>query len=320
MKKKISYYISVLIFINICILFIIVLVLPNQLKIDIRWALFSNVTDKQVFQLPPEKMDDFKWSKDKFRKQFLYNNHLPFDTIKSDSVRHSIEKIVLKFSKNGGIGCGEKSNNLIENINWVQEGSGHGCCSDHSQVFLSLSLLNDIPSREVHHKSHTFNEYWDKELDKWIWVDSQFCLMAQNENGEYLGLLDIHTAFKNQKKVNWYFFGTSRHQLYQKNPYEDKNKYFTSEPFGALIMTMGNNIFEQDYYNKKTYFLPKDLRQLILYSIGIYPKFSIYDPDQKIIPYYKKVRDCIYIAIILYSTCLAYFTFSIFFKKSQPKS
>ena len=83
---------------------------------------------------------------------------------KMDDSINTIKKaqtISLLYSKNGGSGCGEKSDNLIENLKWLSQDIGYGCCSDHTQTFLALSILNGVFSREVHHIGHTFNEFYD---------------------------------------------------------------------------------------------------------------------------------------------------------------
>ena len=46
-----------------------------------------------------------------------------------------------------------------------------------------------------------------------------------------------------------------------------------------MIMTLGNNVLEVDYYNQKLLWLPKVVRQAVLLIFKIQPKYLIYDPQ-----------------------------------------
>jgi hypothetical protein len=270
--------------------------LPDQLKIDTRFAFFTRFTESNdLFSLKPDDLQStnvpFICYKQKYLTDFFNKNQL--DAFKfADTIPFykRVQKIVLSYSKNGGEGCGLYSDDLIKNIRWLHEDNGHGCCSDHSQVFLAMCLVNRIFPREVHHKSHTFVEYFDPNEGKWVWVDSQYCLMATDESGNFMGLNDIYHYMQQRKSVNWVFFGNENHAFYHKAISSEITNYFNPEEFEVLTMTLGNNVFAQDYYNKKMSFLPKEIRQALLLTVGIQPRYLMYDPKNCFRAYFERIR------------------------------
>ena len=79
-----------------------------------------------------------------------------------------------------------------------------------------------------------------------------------------------------KEKFRWIFFGTSKHKIYSILPSTDINYQLSN--FQTMIMTLGNNVFEVDYYNQKLSWLPKDVKQFILLILKKQPKYLIYDP------------------------------------------
>jgi hypothetical protein len=277
----------------------------SQVKIDVRQALFTEiVSNTQIFCDSVVLTPNFLHFKQEHLGEFLREQKgdssimsmLGEDTSRLQEER--VQSIIMRYSKNGGDGCGSRSSDLAKNILWVSEGSGHGCCSDHSQVFLALCAINKIQAREVHHKLHTFNEYYDTDLQKWVWVDTQFALMAKGRDGQYLSFLQLSESIVDSASINWVFFGKSCHNLSDLNPYR-ANEYFRPPAFSHLMMTMGNNVFEQNTYSKKLAFLPTELRSLILISLGVQPKYIAYCTDDSLEQFYFKVKVCFLLSILV---------------------
>ena len=185
------------------------------------------------------------------------------------------------FSRNGGQGCGTHSNNLMENFYWVKNVGG--CCSDHSQVFLAILLSNGFNAREVHNLEHTFNEVYDKKNKKWIWIDSQYKLIAFNSEGELLSLYEIFKNYQTYKNINFSFFGDKNDAFHGK----DVNKtisnssdgsYWSKSGFSVLFFTNGNNVFKENYLNLKYSFLPREISQTFFLTLGLRPNYLYYDP------------------------------------------
>lgn len=305
-QNKILKFISLNLIISSTVLFL----LPPQTKLNIRWILFSKrIESKTSFLHNPKKfrdsLPDFIIYKKNILQDIIDRRKIsPLIWKKIDDSINTVKKaqaICLLYSKNGGVGCGEKSDNLIENIKWLSQDNGHGCCSDHAQTFIALSIINGIFPREVHHIGHTFNEFFDPYWKKWIWIDSQFCLMAQNNKGEYLSFYELNNIIERKEKFRWVFFGTSKHKFYSILPSTDINYQLSN--FQTMIMTLGNNVFEVDYCNQKLSWLPKDVKQFILLILKKQPKYLIYDPHNN---FYKSINQsrnqiitfCLFLVVI----------------------
>jgi hypothetical protein len=282
----------------------------DDFKVNARQLIFSKIIKSpKVFEAPPDslgsygfkeyKNDFLSFFKEKNKSELAQNHFIIADSIPTTE---TIKKIVLSFSKNGGKGCGDYSDDLMQNIIWSKYGGG--CCSDHAQVFTALCLLNGLYTREVHNKIHTFNEVWDIELKKWIWVDPQFCLLGMDNKGNYLSLLEIQNRITNKKKINWQFFGNRNHIFYNTSPIS--HQYYQPKIFSEITITMGNRVFSEDIWNEKLKFLPKDLRQLIMISTGISPTYYIYSVSSKFKNQFLFGKILILISIFFYTSTNLY--------------
>lgn len=153
---------------------------------------------------------------------------------------------------------------------------------------------------------------------KWIWVDPQFCLLAKDSAGNYLSLFEIHKLSGLKIKVNWVFFGTSKHEFYSTNP--STHPLYKPDQFRSIIMTMGNRVFLEDAWNKKLYFLPKDLGQAILILIGVHPKYELFGFNTDYARGVTKVRTIILGLMSIYSVINFYLIFLLYRKRSRYSS
>ena len=270
--------------INIAFILLIIYFTPDQLKIDVRTFLFTKKVN--LPSLSEYNKEDFlkpygflKWKKKYYN--LTEKRELLKITLKEGTFLDSLKQIVNLFSRNGGPGCGAHSKNLMENFYWVKNGGG--CCSDHSQVFLAILLSNGFVAREVHNLEHTFNEVYDRKNKKWIWIDSQFKLVAFNTSGVLLNMYEIFTYYQSNKKIIFSFFGDKNDALYGK----DVNKTISNSSdgsnwskndFSILFFTNGNNVFRENYLNLKYSFLPREISQTIFLALGMRPNYLYYDP------------------------------------------
>lgn len=270
--------------INLTFILSILYLTPDQLKIDVRTFIF--IKKVNINSIADYNKEDFltpygflHW-KEKYynltEKRELLKIHLNDGTFLD-----SLKQMVNSFSRNGGSGCGTHSDNLIENFYWVKNAGG--CCSDHSQVFLAILLSNGFIAREVHNYEHTFNEVYDKKNKKWIWIDSQYKLVAFNSEGELLNIYEIFKNYQSDKNINFSFFGDKNDAFYGK----DVNKtisntsdgsYWSKDGFSVLFFTNGNNIFRENYLNLKYSFLPREISQTLFLTLGLRPNYLYYDP------------------------------------------
>lgn len=270
--------------INLTFILSIIYFTPDQLKIDVRTFLFTKKVN--LPSLSEYNKEDFlkpygflKWKKKYYN--LTEKRELLKITLKEGTFLDSLKQIVNLFSRNGGPGCGAHSKNLMENFFWVKNGGG--CCSDHSQVFLAILLSNGFVAREVHNLKHTFNEVYDRKNKKWIWIDSQFKLVAFNTSGVLLNMYEIFTYYQSNKKIIFSFFGDKNDALYGK----DVNKTISNSSdgsnwskndFSVLFFTNGNNVFRENYLNLKYFFLPREISQTIFLALGMRPNYLYYDP------------------------------------------
>lgn len=268
--------------INIIVLYL-VFKLPKTLLVDLRQVYTTNKVDEMIFLLPPSRLSDIGFKKeDKLLINNFYNKNHNFLLINkylyNDSISIFLKSklIALSYSKYGGNGCGYYNEDLINKINWVAKGGG--CCSDHSMVFISLSLLNGINSREVSNMNHTFNEFWDPKKCKWIFIDTEYLVMAQDSSGNYLSTLEIFQAKNNGSKVILDFFGPTN-----ESAKAVALRYFNPNSFQSLIFNMGNAVFTEEYWNKSLFFFPKEVRQFIFIISGVQKGYNIIGKDSNYI-------------------------------------
>jgi hypothetical protein len=270
--------------INLTFILSIIYFTPDQLKIDVRTFLFTKKVN--LPSLSEYNKEDFlkpygflKWKKKYYN--LTSKRELLKITLKEGTFLDSLKQIVNLFSRNGGPGCGAHSKNLMENFYWVKNGGG--CCSDHSQVFLAILISNGFVAREVHNLKHTFNEVYDRKNKKWIWIDSQFKLVAFNTSGVLLNMYEIFTYYQSNKNIIFSFFGDKNDALYGK----DVNKTISNSSdgsnwskndFSVLFFTNGNNVFRENYLNLKYSFLPREISQTIFLALGMRPNYLYYDP------------------------------------------
>ena len=213
---------------------------------------------------------------------------------------HKAQFIALLYSKNGGPGCGDFSD-LMNAILEIDDNDGMGCCSDHSEVFIALSHVLGLNSREVSHTGHTFNEIYDPDVNKWLWIDTQYALMAKDDEGNYLSLLEMMKRMREGQQIRYDFFGNSSHLFSRSLPNEHIH-YDSKDDFEYIMLTLGDNVFSQDHFNGKLKFLPKSIRQIISLVLGMQPKHIIYAPEMN--EKLNRLHSIKVISIVLFSTLI----------------
>lgn len=273
---------------NILILVFFVIIIPKDLKIKTRTYIFSKQVEISSLKEYNRKnfLDKYGF---KHRKLEYYhstgnNEILKKNMCLSKDFTDSIMILVNSLGKSVGEGCGSNSDDIIANHLSVSQ--GQGCCSDYSQVFIALCIANNITVREVSNLEHTFDEVYYEKYNKWIFVDPQFKLIALNEESIPLNSFEILQSYKNLRKINFVFIGNNKDYLFNRNVsrfIKSSNiPNWTPEAFSALMLTNGNNVFQENKYNKQFRIFPKELRQFFLLSFGIKPIYLLYDPENKL--------------------------------------
>jgi len=153
-----------------------------------------------------------------------------------------------------------------------------GVCSDFAQVFNNLCVINDIKVKEWGFKSisqkrgirggHSFNEFYSKELKKWILIDTYKCIFLYKDNSDIpLSVFELFDALKENKKI----ILKNIEPNYLTDPIRVKEVYLSSNSVPFLITNYHNKTY--DYYLKKFNFLPVFFTHGVIYLLGKSYKF-----------------------------------------------
>lgn len=283
----------------------------DKWPVKIKYALFTEITeDKDLFNESPKGMVNvgfkryFNDLKDDW-KMIMRSDIPEFISLeKNIAGMNEVDKaktIVLKLIKNGSDYCSD-INSLRIKLKYLYDGS-HGCCTDHSQSFLAYATVFGMNSREVHSVRHVTSEFFVPEKDKWLWIDPLYAIMAKDQNGEYLSLTEIRDRYYEEKIIDYEYFGDNTIYFKDKDPYQ-YTYYDDKDDFTDLMVTWGNNVFEEDNFNQKLIVLPKSLRQFIGIKLGYIPHYlrlvDHYSDNANIQKYMgRKYNALIYIMVIV---------------------
>lgn len=187
-----------------------------------------------------------------------------------------VETIALWMTNNikRGRGLGLSSEDTIK-IMTLEKG---GVCSDFAQVFNNFCVINDIKVKEWGFKSvsknkcisggHSFNEFYSKELEKWILIDTYKCIFFYKKNDAIpLSVFELFDTLKENEKV--IFKNIDPNCLTE--PIRVEDLYLSSNCIPFLITNYHNKTY--DYYLKKFDFLPVFFTHGIIYLLGKSYKF-----------------------------------------------
>lgn len=197
-------------------------------------------------------------------KIFPHNNTVSNDLEKVETIARWMINNIKR-----GRGLGLSSEDTVK-IMTLEKG---GVCSDFAQVFNNLCVINNIKVKEWGFKSistkkglrggHSFNEFYSKELEKWILIDTYKCIFFyKSESNIPLSVFELFDALKESKKV---FFKTLE-PTYFTDPIRVKDVYLSSNSVPFLITNYHNKTY--DYYLKKFDFLPLFFIHGLIYLLG----------------------------------------------------
>jgi len=183
-----------------------------------------------------------------------------------------VQAMVPIFSRNGHLtDCGD-FRDLSDTLQRIGIGEGQGCCSDHTAAFMALSSLLGISAREMIHTDHVTAEFYEPASNQWVWVDPQFALMARDEQGRHLSLLELRNRYLADEPIDFEFIGNEYHELRNRDPLSQRF-YDDKSDFAVYSATWGNNVFEQDAFERRLGFLPIYARQLLGFATGQFPGY-----------------------------------------------
>jgi hypothetical protein len=295
--------------------------------VNFRQALFSSMTaNDDIFSASPDILISrygFKTEPKQLKEEFysslanigyVQNGRRAIEGQKDEI--NKAKSVVLLFQKEDEDKLADFPS-FLEEIKTFAEPNVYGDCSDNAEVFAALGSFFGLTVREVHNTVHVFSEMYDHDLHKWIWIDPENAIMARNDKGEYLSLVEMTQRYYKNEKINFELFGRNKEPEMKKNYfyyyYDGKDK------FSYIMMTLGNNFYQVDQYRNRLSFLPKIFQQFILLVGNIQPHYIIYSGDRAVITEWKLIK---YLSIIVISGVILmniFLVFIIYYWKS-PKS
>ncbi len=117
----------------------------------------------------------------------------------------------LKRNIKGGPGLSEPSGMALKTM---LSGKG-GVCSDMAQIFNNFCVINDIKVREwgttcipfnKRYGGHSFNEFYSKELQKWVLIDVYWGFLFYDLQNKPLSVIEFFTLKRADEKLKYQSF------------------------------------------------------------------------------------------------------------------
>lgn len=166
-----------------------------------------------------------------------------------------------------------------------------GYCADFTQVFNGLAISSGISVREwgmsfggFNGTGHAFNEVYDAEREKWIFIDSHKSFYVRDVmNGQPLSAMEFRERLL---AVD----GDTTFQIEYIDPEHfgfrslDKALAFYHRGQDQFFLWYGNNVFSYDNHPIVKFFgfVSRPLEQLAAIAIGIHPRIRIIESDSNI--------------------------------------
>lgn len=149
-------------------------------------------------------------------KYFYQVNSIIFKDSRPDGDLETVRQISvwLKSQIKGGPGLSEPSEKALDTM---LSGNG-GVCSDMAQIFNNFCVINDVKVREwgtttapfnPKFGGHSFNEFYCKELEKWILVDVSYNILFYNAIGTPLSVIELYQLNRAQSLVTYSGFNNA---------------------------------------------------------------------------------------------------------------
>lgn len=279
--------------------------------VRIRNAMVANLGHPDQTQWSPAAIPaNFNWEQqpapDFFTK--IVGDVLPSDT--SDLSDFDKALLLAYHLRVTSAGEGPIQANTRETYGRIVSGQG-GYCSDYTQSFNALALAAGLSVREWGFtwedmaNGHAFNEVWEPELGKWIFLDSfgsfyvvdkgdriplsalEFRSRLITEEGklsvDIVPIVESRLGFRNaEKSIAWYARGMPR-----------------------MFLILGNNVFSYDSNPiiRNLEALPRSIEMMAAILIGEHPRF-LFVPSKEQPEIREQVDDMIWEAVTIFGKLL----------------
>ena len=180
-------------------------------------------------------------------RYFYIINDLIFETGKPSKDLDTVKQLSIWLRNNikGGPGLSEPSE---EALKIMISGKG-GVCSDMAQIFNNFCVINDIKVREwgatrapfnKKYGGHSFNEVFITDLNKWVLIDTSYCVLFYDVNEMPLSLIEFFKKLRSFEHMSYKFFNKP------KSNYKDsvEKNYFSPDTVPFLICNYSNKTYD----------------------------------------------------------------------------
>jgi hypothetical protein len=280
-----------------------------------RNAVFSKfVSQRADLEAPPSELAKQGFLTDSLEERQrwfeILNSGVRFKAVfqqleKTSSTIEKAKLITLSFSRNGNacksegepVRIYDKTADLLFKLATIKE--PRGFCSDHAQVFMALCSMVGLDAMEVSNTTHTTSAIYCPELHKWVWIDTQYALLAKRPNGEYMSPLEVRDANLKDEPFQYEFFGTPDH-LFSKTDPRDFYPYRPADFSSVFEVEWGNNELTRDASNRQFLFVPTPIRQLISILAGVHPTYRYLNDEPQIAARYLTIKIVFYLMVLLF--------------------
>lgn len=152
---------------------------------------------------------------------------------------------------------------------------GQGCCSDFSKAWLFYANYLGLKAREVHNYGHTTVEFFDRQRNRWVWLDPYNKVKFVNPAGGPLNQREIREMSL--------FESAAVTRLPGSPPDFNPERYEGYQPRGFAVVSWrrGVNFLEVERWDSRmrSWGVPKSLRQLVMLSVGVQPGWVVLATD-----------------------------------------
>ena len=252
--------------------------------VSVRFAIMTHsVESESFFQYPPSRLENVGFLVDPAELRELWRERLNRTGLLPTSSLIQILRLHTLldrakaadglFPSRGGHGLISEPD-LESKVRAVMK-EDRGFCAGFTRAYLAVASLVGLQAREVMNSVHTVIEFWDPELQKWIFLDPQMSIVARSPSGELLSFLETRMRVLQGEKVAWDFFGQGTDKLRSEDDPLFKSLY-SPEGFTSFTLTLGNNVFNLDK-NRYPTLVPRTVGQLLEYVGGVRAGYATLD-------------------------------------------
>ncbi|WP_299101302.1 transglutaminase-like domain-containing protein [uncultured Winogradskyella sp.] len=189
-------------------------------------------------------------------------------TPQTDVLRVQNLSVWLQNNIKGGPGLSEPSDKALK---IMLAGKG-GVCSDMAQVFNNFCVINEIRVREwgttrapfnTAFGGHSFNEFFSKELNKWILIDPSNSLFFYNSGEETpLSVVELFQLIRKEKDISYKSFNDKK-KLEVKSI---QRNYLNPNTIPFLICNYSNKTYDKFLRHTRPY-IPVFVTHFALYLL-----------------------------------------------------